>query len=481
MPRLMDLQRDLAAARSAAEWLDIAAAIDALTGAAEWREADGSEFFHEALIREHISSLQALMARQDWLALADLLQQSLYRHLGELNNPQLYQYALTGTKTVVTTYLDTVEQAMRALAVHPVPGLEVARKRALFERAERVYGRPALILSGGGAFGIYHLGVVKALWEARLLPRIIAGSSMGAIIATAVCNRSDAELAAFFAQPLAQIDRTALRWRHPRDMWVQRSAMDPAQVMQHILANTQSATFAEAHARSGRVLNITVSATRAHQKPRLLSHLTSPDVLIEYAALASCAVPGLFPPVVLQERHHGVQRDYMPTERWMDGTFDGDLPRERLARLHNVNQTIVSQANPHVIPFITHRQQRGAWAVGKHMAASVLHAVAAESMGIARQVLDGTPLRPVVAQAHALANQRYLGDVTIRFPFRPQAYLRVLSNPSLAGLAEYVALGQQATWPVLPMIADLTRVSRTFDDCLALLAAQAGGADAGLD
>ncbi len=46
MPRLMDLQRDLAAARSAAEWLDIAAAIDALTGAAEWREADGSEFFH---------------------------------------------------------------------------------------------------------------------------------------------------------------------------------------------------------------------------------------------------------------------------------------------------------------------------------------------------------------------------------------------------------------------------------------------------
>jgi predicted acylesterase/phospholipase RssA len=42
-----------------------------------------------------------------------------------------------------------------------------------------------------------------------------------------------------------------------------------------------------------------ISPTRSHQKPRLLNHLTSPDVLIARASLACCEIPGVFPPVAL--------------------------------------------------------------------------------------------------------------------------------------------------------------------------------------
>jgi NTE family protein len=370
---------------------------------------------------------------------------------------------------VVSDYLDEVERVMRTLSEQTIPNMSEQRKLELFEQAERIYGRPALVLSGGAAFGIYHLGVTKALWEAQLLPQTLAGSSMGSIVAAAVCNRSDAELDVFYGEQLQNIHRQALRWRSPKTMRQSGTAMDERQLFEHIVTNVGSATFMEAYQRSGRILNITVSPTRTHQKPRILNYLTAPDVLVEYAAQASCAVPLLFPPVALQARRQGVQMPYMSTETWMDGTVHGDLPRERLARLHNVNQTIVSQANPHVIPFITHKQQRGVRAFGKRVVSSLIHTGSAELLDIGRHAFSKTPLSPVFDQAHAVAAQTYLGDINIQFPFKPSAYLKVIANPSPKGLVNYIRLGEQATWPQLAMIRDLTRISRVFPECIAVI------------
>jgi len=46
-----------------------------------------------------------------------------------------------------------------------------------------------LCLSGGATLGLYHLGVIKALFERDLLPRVISGSSVGSIIASLVATR----------------------------------------------------------------------------------------------------------------------------------------------------------------------------------------------------------------------------------------------------------------------------------------------------
>jgi TAG lipase/steryl ester hydrolase/phospholipase A2/LPA acyltransferase len=47
---------------------------------------------------------------------------------------------------------------------------------------------------GGANIGLYHYGVIKALYEEGLLPRVIAGSSVGSIIASFLCTRKMEEL-----------------------------------------------------------------------------------------------------------------------------------------------------------------------------------------------------------------------------------------------------------------------------------------------
>ena len=57
------------------------------------------------------------------------------------------------------------------------------------------FGRTALLLSGGAAFGFKHVGVLKALHKQGLLPRIISGTSAGSIAAACVCVFDDEETA----------------------------------------------------------------------------------------------------------------------------------------------------------------------------------------------------------------------------------------------------------------------------------------------
>jgi TAG lipase/steryl ester hydrolase/phospholipase A2/LPA acyltransferase len=51
-----------------------------------------------------------------------------------------------------------------------------------------------LLLSGGGTLGMNHVGVLAALMERNMLPRIISGTSAGSIVAGVCCTRTDDEL-----------------------------------------------------------------------------------------------------------------------------------------------------------------------------------------------------------------------------------------------------------------------------------------------
>jgi predicted acylesterase/phospholipase RssA len=61
------------------------------------------------------------------------------------------------------------------------------KKLEYFAETRHSYGRTALLLSGGATFGRFHIGVVKALYEQDLLPRIVCGSSVGSIIGAYIC------------------------------------------------------------------------------------------------------------------------------------------------------------------------------------------------------------------------------------------------------------------------------------------------------
>ncbi len=49
-------------------------------------------------------------------------------------------------------------------------------------------------MSGGAIMGMYHIGVVQALIEADCLPKVIAGSSAGSIIAGFIATHTRDEL-----------------------------------------------------------------------------------------------------------------------------------------------------------------------------------------------------------------------------------------------------------------------------------------------
>ncbi len=78
-----------------------------------------------------------------------------------------------------------------------------------------MYPKIGLALSGGGARGIAHVGVLKVLEEARIPIHMLAGTSMGGIVAAAyAAGHSPAEIEQFFRSlrllDIAQRDRTGL-------------------------------------------------------------------------------------------------------------------------------------------------------------------------------------------------------------------------------------------------------------------------------
>lgn len=72
------------------------------------------------------------------------------------------------------------------------------KKFDFFFALRQTYGRSALLLSGGATLGLYHLGVLKALFHKGLLPRVISGSSVGAIMASICCAHPDSKLKELF-------------------------------------------------------------------------------------------------------------------------------------------------------------------------------------------------------------------------------------------------------------------------------------------
>ncbi|MBK6907095.1 MAG: DUF3336 domain-containing protein [Rhodocyclaceae bacterium] len=468
--RLHKLDRALDRAESYAQWQEIAAEHDQLSGAEEWRAGDDTELLHSGELRRSLDTLRKMRAEGETWALSKYLQEVLFRHQGELIQPEIYQIAKLGTKHVVTELLDEIEACFHYLIELDTPEVDDTYRLEQTKRIGRVYGRPALMLSGGALLGLFHFGVIKALFDENLLPRTISGSSMGAIMAGWACVHSDEELRGLFAD-LSQINCQALTRLPLREALAQRTIMDQPKLLAFLKTVMGDHTLAEAMKRSGRVLNITVSPLHVRQTPRLINYLSAPEALINHAVLASCAVPMVFKPVQLMARRRGKVTPWMEDELWVDGSVNGDLPFDLLRQMLNINHFITSQANPHVVPLLSFYGNRtGVSASLTRAASNIALKSSAELLDLARRHVPGQTLRNSLAKAYAVSNQTYAGnDMHVQLPFRPKLYAKVLNNPSLDEFKAYVRMGEQATWPRLPMIRDRTRLSRMFGTAIGTL------------
>jgi len=450
-------------ARSYAAWLAAAEELDRLTGLDAWRADDFSEHYDAAALRADLRTFGKLAEERRFTELADQLNESLHRNLNDVLDPSLHLTANAGTKHLVENWFDGVEDAIAAVVAADTPQWPQERRLGAVKAAARNLGRSALLLSGGATLGFYHMGVVRALWSVDLLPEVLVGASMGALVASGICSRTEDELDQLLNPEVPDIERVGLEWRRASDAWRDKSLMNPERMLATIKHNCGEYTFAEAFERSGRVLNISLMATRTRQKPRVLSHLTAPDVWIHQAALASAAVPGLFPPVALTRiGPDRSEKPYVAGEKWIDGSFGADLPTSRVSRLHNVNHFVVSQTQPHILPIMAAQEQGLLRFAGETMAATA-RAQGLSALAIARRIAGRGPLATGIELAHALVQQDFRGDIDIYPAFDPRAYLKIIKNPSREDLAWFTREGERATWPKVAFIRESTRIPR----CLA--------------
>ena len=448
-------------------WADAAKEYDRLSGNEEWREDDASPHYDYKMIRLRYNELHTARQRGDVDQLVFYVNEGLHGNLGRIASHQLYQHCYFGTKNLITDYLDEVCASLRWICETDFPHFSLVDKLEFFERTHQAFGESALMLSGGAALGLFHLGVLKAMWENDLLPSIISGSSAGSIMASVVATHTNEELAAMLDPEYIYAE--AFRMVGWRGTLRGKGLLDPAQLELCLERNVQDLTFEEAYKRTGRRVNITVSPADPHQESRLLNAVTSPHVMIRKASLASCAIPYVHPPVMLWAKNiNGEKVPYIPSRQWVDGSIKNDLPIQRLARIYGVNHSIVSQTNPHVLPFLS-RQRNADKNVGYYLKDMVVNNArynVTSVLDFAKNRVGSRSLALLIDKAHSIVSQSYRGDIDIMPPRQPMNAFRVLSNASAEDVARYIRAGETSTWPKLQMIQNATCISRTIDACL---------------
>lgn len=458
----------MAAAVDYSTWFEAAQELDRLQGLEAWKEDDVSEDYDYRLIRSRLRQIRHYRREGDDIGLVHHLRQGLHWNLGNIGNPVLYHNSYVGTKYLITEYVNELVGALDYLCDGTVSNFDIDEKIEFFEHTAQSFGRSALMLSGGATLGIFHLGVVKALWEQGLLPRTLSGSSAGAIVAATLGSHTDEEIQALIDNH-SGLEYVFWKLLHPIDMLRRRVLMDQHVLRRSIADNIPDLTFEHAYGQTSRAVNITVSPTATNQIPRLLNHLTFPQLYLHEAVLASCAVPVLFQPVRLATRDtNGRRKPFMPSLSWVDGAIRGDLPTLRLRRLFNVNHTVVSQTNPHVLPFLNKRPpgHGGLWESTRDYLMSNLKYQSKFALNMVRRRMPLGSVRRPLRTLHSVLDQDYRGDVTILPDYELGEYLRMATNPGPQQVRALVLAGERATWPRLAMIHNQTRVSQAFDRCL---------------
>jgi NTE family protein len=176
---------------------------------------------------------------------------------------------------------------------------------------------------------------------------------------------------------------------------------------------------------------------------------------------------------------NGRRVPYMPLLRWTDGSLKSDLPMLRLRRLHNVNHFIVSQTNPHVLPFLSGSHGKASLTGSiRDYAFAFARSQARELMNIGRAHLP-TGIHQTLDTATSILEQEYSGHVTIVPEVSLWRYLRVAANPDIDSVQRFILEGERATWPRMSMIRNQTLIAQTLANCVRRIEQRIGDSDAG--
>ena len=180
------------------EWHEAALGHDEFTGMESWKHKSASELYDNVAIEARLRALRNYRKKGDDHALLFTLNEGVHGNMGGMGNAKLYCKAKSGTKQLISDYVDEIADALVYLSRVDDEVISFEEKLDFLHRASHCFGQSALMLSGGAQLGNFHMGVVKALIEADLVPRVISGSSMGAVFAALLGVHTNEELVQYF-------------------------------------------------------------------------------------------------------------------------------------------------------------------------------------------------------------------------------------------------------------------------------------------
>ncbi|KAG0367355.1 hypothetical protein BGZ54_003984 [Gamsiella multidivaricata] len=487
------MTNELAHSKSFEEWLAKATELDILTGSDVWRNNHRSNVYDYNLILSRRHHLKVVKESKDVSAMMYLLRSGLLRNLGGITDPRLFCHSYLGTKHLIESYMDEVVSQLEHVAETSHTALSRQAKIDFFMETRQSFGSSALLLHGGASFGMYHLGVVKTLFEHGLLPRIISGASVGALMAALVCVKTDEELPGIFEEggiDLSAFQRVGVRGNLSRKMtrlMTQGYLIDIKVLEDCIYTNVGNLTFDEAFKRTKRVLNITVPSSRKSEGPQLLNYITSPNVLIRSAASTSASMLGFSSTadllakdksgnIILWTPSAANYTNPITSSFFSYGAVSPETPLTRLSELFNVNHFIVSQANPYIVPFMSRglkdRKSGGSDRFG--YSAGLMERVARVILVEIKHRMG--QLNQIGILPHffvQLVEEKVSGNVTIVPEVQLQDFMTLISNPTHKSIQYWILKGEQSTWPFLSMLKYRLMIELALDRILLQLRAEA--------
>jgi TAG lipase / lysophosphatidylethanolamine acyltransferase len=481
-----DLTKVSKTAETYEQWHLLQGEIDRLLGLDTWRRRSESRHYDWFKISQQKREIERCQVNGDILNLCGMLRMHPVRNLYDILSPRLYTIAHAGTKLLIEDYVRQVQSCVSHLAAisGTQAGFNSQTKMELFHDTTHTFGRTTLVLQGGSAFSMCHIGVVKALHLRGLLPRIITGTATGALVAALVGVHTDDELLEVLTGKgidLSSFQRSRTRRRKLADdapsgtKWLQAVRRRSARFLRtgHIFNirvleecaqdNLGDVTFEEAFSKTGRILNVTVALPNEVGIPQLLNYITAPHVLIWSAVVASTATSKTFyAPVQLYCKNEiGSTEPFVATDlpalrSKQASTRRGiaklqEAPLKRIGELFNVNHFIVSQTRPYLAPFVRAEQNYP----GHHSALlnTAVSLLSGEVFHLLSQLNSlgwlPTSLCRLLMDETIPSNSRWAKiSLTPDLTFRD--LLALFDTPTEHLLDEWIMRGERSVWPAIP-------------------------------
>jgi len=158
-----------------------------------------------------------------------------------------------------------------------------------------------LTLSGGGARGLAHIGVLKALENANIRPDYLTGTSMGGVIAAAYASGLSPD----------EIEQIALEYGSIRKLW---RLADPTLPRRGLFQGERLLAFFEDHMQGCTFADLRIPLTLTAVDLNSRQEIRIQEGLVSEAVRATVSIPGLLAPV---ERNG---------QRLVDGGLLNNLP-----------------------------------------------------------------------------------------------------------------------------------------------------------